>query len=204
MLLKEIHHRVKNNLQIISSLLDLQSNTVEDASALSALEDGQSRVRSMALIHQFLYQNEDIGRISFSSYANDLTRQIASLHANASPVTVALKDSNVMLDIDTAIPVGLILNELATNAFKYGFKNHTNGTLQIRLSELTPGNFELLVADNGPGLPADFDFDKTRTLGLRLVRRLSKQLYGTAEYELNDGAQFRVCFKSTEERQRVA
>lgn len=200
-LLKEIHHRVKNNLQVISSLLDLQSDNIEDATALSALEDGQSRVRSMALIHQFLYQKEDIGSIPFSDYARDLARQIASVYTDVKPIDLQLADSTLTLDIDTAVPIGLILNELITNAYKHAFHAGNGTKLRIELTETSEGNFELLVADNGPGLPADFNLAKTSSLGLRLVRRLSMQLYGTANYSSDGGAQFRVLFKSTAQRE---
>ena len=202
-LLKEIHHRVKNNLGVVSSLLDLQAGNVEDEAAVVALEDGQSRVRSMALIHQYLYQHDNIGRIAFADYMQGLTQQVATLFDNAGKVKVELQETNIQLDIDTAVPMGLILNELLTNAYKYAFADREDGTLTISATEPEPGNFRLVVTDNGPGLPEDFDLAKTRSLGLRLVRRLSRQLYGTAEYTYADGAQFTVTFKATEVRKEV-
>lgn len=202
-LLKEIHHRVKNNLQVISSLLDLQSNRIQDESLQLAFEDGQTRVQAMALIHQKLYQNEDIGSVSFREYAQQLSTNLANLYASKSDIKVNIEGSDATLDIDTAIPVGLILNELISNAFKYAFKETGNGELNVKLKENEPGVFEMTVSDSGPGLPQDFNFSKARSLGLRLVRRLSKQLYGTSNYKFDGGSWFTVTFKDTQLRRAV-
>ena len=199
-LLKEIHHRVKNNLQVISSLLDLQSNRIQDESLQLAFEDGQTRVQAMALIHQKLYQNEDIGSVSFREYAQQLSTNLANLYASKGEVKVNIEGSDATLDIDTAIPVGLILNELISNAFKYAFKETGQGELNVKLKENEPGIFEMTVSDSGPGLPQDFSFSKARSLGLRLVRRLSKQLYGTSNYRFDGGSWFSVTFKDTQLR----
>lgn len=207
-LLKEIHHRVKNNLQVVSSLLDLQSGSVEDESVLLALEDGQSRVKAMALIHQKLYQNENIGNISFQEYAQQLCSNLASIYSpKKGPkkgVRVVVDGGDASLDIDTAIPLGLILNELVSNAFKYAFVQAEEGQLNVQLKEKQPGTFEMTVRDTGPGLPADFNLAKARSLGLRLVRRLSKQLYGSSTYHFDGGAQFLVTFKETGPRKVVS
>lgn len=203
-LLKEIHHRVKNNLQVISSLLDLQSDNISDKVALSAVEDGQSRVKAMALIHQKLYQNEDIGRISFQEYTDQLTKQIASVYSLDKKVEVEISNKEVFLDIDTAVPLGLILNELVSNAYKHAFGKVENGTLSIQLKELKEGEYELEISDNGTGLPEDFEWSKAKSLGLRLVRRLSKQLYGTVEYKFHEGAIFSIVFKDTSQRKLVS
>ena len=207
LLLKEIHHRVKNNLQVISSLLDLQTRNIEDQGALSAIEDGQNRVKAMALIHQKLYQNEDIGTISFEEYSRQLIGQIASLFPHGSDVQVEVDKSDAQLDIDTAVPLGLILNELLTNAYKYGFASLPSGQGKIRVS-LAPqseeGSYLLTVKDNGPGLPEDFEIRRAKSLGLRLVRRLSRQLYGKADYSYEGGAVFRVSFKDTLTRKETA
>ena len=130
-LLKEIHHRVKNNLQIISSLLDLQSKDIDDEGALSAVADGQSRVKSMALIHQKLYQTEDIATVDFGSYATDLCSQLAALYPDMDNTKLDIEGNGIELDIDTAIPLGLILNELVTNAFKYGINSQRTGNLSV-------------------------------------------------------------------------
>lgn len=203
LLLKEIHHRVKNNLQVISSLLDLQSDNILDKAALSAVEDGQSRVKAMALIHQNLYQNQDIGSISFEEYANQLVKQLASVYSSENKVKVNLESTNIFFDIDTAIPLGLILNELVSNAYKYAFDEKVEGKLNVRLNQLSEGKYQLHVTDNGKGLDNDFDLTKAKSLGLRLVRRLSKQLYGSVEYHYNQGAAFSVTFKDTNQRKLV-
>lgn len=199
LLLKEIHHRVKNNLQVISSLLDLQTKNIEDASALSAVSDGQNRVKAMALIHHNLYQNEDLGNISLIDYTEQLLNQVAAVYPSADQVKSEVGGDSIQLDIDTAIPVGLILNELLSNAFKYAFSNG-NGQLHITLSKVDDTEYQLEVKDNGQGLPADFNFEKAKSLGLRLVRRLTKQLYGKVYYEFNNGAVFRVSFQDTIQR----
>ncbi|NOX45693.1 MAG: hypothetical protein GXO89_01790, partial [Chlorobi bacterium] len=201
-LLKEIHHRVKNNLQIISSLLNLQTKNIEDKSMLSAMEDGQNRVKAMALIHQRLYQNDDISQIDFKEYTAQLLNQIAGLYPGLSKVERKVSIGNVNLDIDTAIPIGLILSELITNGYKYAFEND-KGLIEISL-EQKGHDYILKVRDNGPGLPKDFDLSKTPSIGLRLVRRLSQQLYGNAVYEYIDGSVFIVTFKDTLGRKNIA
>lgn len=203
LLLKEIHHRVKNNLQVISSLLDLQSKNIEDESALSAVSDGQNRVKAMALIHHNLYQNENLGSIPFKEYARQLLKQVASIYPSAKNVNCTVSGDTIQLDIDTAVPVGLILNELVSNAFKYAFEE-TGGTLNITMVKLKDEDYRLEVQDNGPGLPTDFDIDSAKSLGLRLVRRLSKQLYGKALYVNNHGACFTIRFKDTLQRKDIA
>lgn len=202
-LLKEIHHRVKNNLQLVSSLLDLQTKNIADASTLSAIEDGQTRVKAMALIHQKLYQNEDITHIDFNDYVRQLVNQIAAIHSNGNQVKRTITGPSLSLDIDTAIPLGLILNELVSNAYKYAFKRDTEGLLAIQLIAGKDGAYYVSVRDNGPGMPPHFDISKAKSLGLRLVRRLSKQLYGTSSYKNENGAIFTVSFKTTETRKAI-
>jgi two-component sensor histidine kinase/Tfp pilus assembly protein PilF len=203
LLLKEIHHRVKNNLQIISSLLDLQSNKIEDDTARSVIADGQSRVKSMALIHHKLYQHENIATINIKEYIGQLFNQImATLTATPPKLTLDI-DAEVAFDIDTAIPLGLILNELLTNACKYAFEEGKQGELSIRLKEKEEGSYALEVKDNGNGMPSDFNLGKARSLGLRLVRRLSKQLLGKATYKNDNGACFCIEFKNTALRKTI-
>ncbi len=203
LLLKEIHHRVKNNLQVVGSLLDLQSDSISDEAALSAVEDGQSRVKAMALIHQKLYQNEEVGSISFHGYADQLIKQLADVYSGDKKIKVELEKDETVLDIDTAVPLGLILNELISNAYKYAFDDEIEGELKVQLKEIEEGQYQLQVSDNGKGLANDFDIAKAKSLGLRLVRRLSKQLYGSVEYSYNQGAIFNVLFKDTHQRKLV-
>lgn len=201
-LLKEIHHRVKNNLQIISSLLNLQTKNIEDTSMLSAMADGQNRIMAMALIHQKLYENKDISSINFMDYASQLLNQIAGLYPELSNVKREVVANNIELDIDTAVPIGIILSELITNAYKYAFKN-TEGSIVITLKQ-SEHDYQLEVQDNGPGLPIDFDLSKTSSIGLHLVRRLSRQLYGSSSYKYIDGSKFIITFKDTFGRKEIA
>ena len=201
-LLKEIHHRVKNNLQIISSLLNLQTKKIKDKSMLSAMVDGQNRVMAMALIHQKLYENKNISSINFVDYASQLLNQLAGLYPELSNVKREVVANNIELDIDTAVPIGLILCELITNAYKYAFKN-TEGSILISLTQ-EEHDYRLVVQDNGPGLPVDFDLSKTSSIGLRLVRRLSRQLNGASSYEYNNGSVFIITFKDAFGRKEIA
>lgn len=203
LLLKEIHHRVKNNLQIISSLLDLQSNKVNDEHALLAIADGQARVQSMALIHHKLYQHDNIATVNFKDYASQLFHQIMATLSTYKPKLILEADENLAFDIDTAIPLGLILNELLTNSCKYAFDGKKDAILTIKIDALEEGVYQLEVADNGAGLPAEFNFQKTKSLGLRLVRRLSKQLLGKAYYKNDNGAHFYIQFKDTAQRKTI-
>tara|TARA_A100000171_G_C2139523_1_gene153635 strand:- start:5677 stop:7629 length:1953 start_codon:yes stop_codon:yes gene_type:complete len=203
LLLKEIHHRVKNNLQVVSSLLDLQSRGIEDAKALSTFMEGQNRVKAMALIHQKLYQNENLATIDFAEYAEQLMGELASIYSDSNGVKTSVKaGKKTHFDIDTAIPLGLILNELISNAYKYAFAEG-KGEIKVSLESLENGKHQLTVTDSGQGLPADFDLSKAKSLGLRLVRRLSKQLYGTAEYYFEQGSKFIITFTDTLERKSV-
>lgn len=197
-LLKEIHHRVKNNLQIISSLLELQSKGIDNEAALNAMTEGKNRVQSIALIHQKLYQNEDIATIELKEFIEDLCAQVITVFGYK--VETEINIPSVSLDIDTAVPLGLISNELITNCYKYAFTKEKGGVLTISLDKESEGHYKLSFNDNGPGLPESFDFEKARSLGLRLVRRLSKQLGGHVEYRYANGARFEVHFKDAAAR----
>lgn len=201
LLLKEIHHRVKNNLQVVSSLLEVQGKNADEKTKVSIV-DGQSRVRAMALIHEKLYQNENIASIDFGEYSQQLSRQIASLFPEKRNIKIDISTHKIALDIDTAVPLGLILNELITNAFKYGLEK--NGQLQIALDMIENDHYVLVIKDNGTGLPVEFDLKKAKSLGLRLVNRLSKQLYGSVQYQSNGGAEFSITFKDTLQRKKIA
>lgn len=203
-LLKEIHHRVKNNLQVISSLLDLQSRGIEDEAALATFMEGQNRVKAMSLIHQKLYQNEDLATIDFAEYTGQLTKELTALYPSAAKVKTSVDAVTAAhFDIDTAVPLGLILNELVSNAYKYAFNETDEGALNITVETLGGGRHRLTVSDNGKGLPEDFDFAKAKSLGLRLVRRLAKQLYGSVDYQGGQGAKFVIMFTETLQRKAV-
>jgi len=195
-LLKEIHHRVKNNLQIVSSLLGLQFGNVQDKQALEVLNASRDRVRSMALVHEYLYQSEDLARIDFDEYIRSLTGYLFQLHADKlSAITLNINvDDNILLDIDRAIPCGLIINELVSNSLKHAFPEGKEGEIKIALHLIDEDEFELAVSDNGIGIPEDLDFRNTGSLGLQLVTALVKQLDGEIELNRTEGTEFRIKF----------
>jgi len=192
-LLKEIHHRVKNNLQIISSLLNLQSGYIQDSEAGAMFKESRNRVKSMALIHERLYQSKDLARIDFAEYVRNLTTHLfRSYGVNAHAVGLEIDVENILLDIDTAIPCGLIINELVTNALKYAFPPGAGGKIRIGLQRENHGGLALSVSDNGAGLAPDFDFQQTESLGLQLVNTLTEQLQGQMEIARDDGTTFKI------------
>ena len=191
LLLREIHHRVKNNLQVISSLLKLQSQHLSDQEALDALTEGRNRVQSMALIHQNLYQQEQLTAIEASTYVQKLVDALfRSYNTQAGKVQIKYEINPLLLDVDTAIPIGLILNELISNALKHAFNAPKPGLLQIRLLQDGPDALRLAVQDNGPGIdPALFEPDKPSTsFGLRLVRLLADKLEANISIRNDHGA----------------
>lgn len=194
-LLREIHHRVKNNLQIISSLLSLQTQNMKDKSIRDAVKTGQSRVKSMALIHQTLYQSDHLAGINFQDYLVKLTDFLSETYRSGD-VRTTVEARDALLDIECAIPVGLIVNELVTNAYKYAFEGRKNGEVQIRLLKQGANGWLLAVADDGKGLPGNIDPGKTSSLGLRLVHILSRQLKGTPRFRNNNGTVFELAFKT--------
>ncbi len=191
-LLKEIHHRVKNNLQIIASLLYLQSGKFENEDFKKVLEEGQGRVRSMALIHQKLYENEDLKSIPFGEYLQELLGEIKASFG-AENVSLKIDADDIQFDVETAVPLGLIVNELATNAFKYAFEGLEEGTFSIMLKK-QGDQFQLEIADDGKGIPEEIDIRRTKSLGLRLVKMLSVQLEGEYEFETKNGTVFKMNF----------
>jgi PAS domain S-box-containing protein len=195
-LLKEIHHRVKNNLQIISSLLNLQSGHIQDPRALEVFKDGQSRVRSMALIHEKLYQSKDLARVDFSEYVRNLTAYLfRSYEINPGRVGLKIQVEDVLLAVDAAIPCGLIINELVANSLKHAFIGGRSGEISITLRAEGEDRLTLIVADNGSGLPASLDLLNTSSLGLQLVNTLTRQLGGEIEIYNDDGVQFKITFR---------
>ena len=200
-LLKEIHHRVKNNLQIISSLLNLQSHNITDETVKGAVKEGQSSVKSMALIHQVLYQSVRLSKINFQDYLEQLTSFIASSFNPADKnISAEVKADNIQLDIDTAIPLGLIVNELVSNAYKYAFNKQENGEVHVEINKDHGVGYMLRVSDNGSGLPEGMDINNTGSLGLKLVNILTKQLQGKLKVSNKNGAVFEITFKETMKR----
>ncbi len=201
-LMKEIHHRVKNNLQVISGLLELQGNAVNDETAKDALMEGRNRVRSIALIHQSLYQFENLSSIELKQFLNDLCRQIESVYKKQNKIVMNIDVPVLYLDIDSAVPLGLIMNELLTNSFKYAFNNASAGEISLQIHALAEGRYELIYADNGPGLPADFDLARATTLGMQLISDLSRQIGGKVKYEYKNGALFIINFTNRNLRKK--
>jgi len=196
-LLKEIHHRVKNNLQIISSLLSLQSQQISNRRALDALTESQARVRSMALIHEQLYQSQDLARIDFPQYVRDLAAHLFRTYQTHGPNVQLIVDvRNVFLDADQAITCGMIINELVSNALKHAFPEASKGTLRIATEWESDDMLRLIVGDNGKGIPPSIDHTNAPSLGLRLVRMLSEQLKGTVELSREAGTTFTVRFST--------
>ena len=176
-LLKEIHHRVKNNLQVVSSLLQLQAGYVEDDGMRKVFEESQGRIKSMALVHEKLYQTNDLANIDFGDYVRDLVSGLAGSHGTQVPrVVIDVQAASVTLDVDQAIPCGLIVNELVSNCFKHAFPNGRAGRIDVALSGGGSAAIQLIVRDDGVGWPADFDPGHSPSLGLRLVHILAKQL----------------------------
>jgi PAS domain S-box-containing protein len=198
-LLREVYHRVKNNLQVISSLLNLQSVSIRDPETLGLFRDTQDRVRSMALVHEKLYRANDLCKIDFADYAQQLVAMLArSYQTQGCRVNLRFNLQKISLNLDTSIPCGLILNELVSNALKYAFKGMPGGEppeLRVKLEMAGPGTYLLVVADNGVGLPAEVDVFNTATLGLQVVTMLTEQLSGTIEVDRSHGASFKLIFR---------
>jgi hypothetical protein len=194
-LLKEIHHRVKNNLQIISSLLSLQSEYVTHAPAMEALRESQGRIRSMAMIHEQLYRSGDLARIEFDSYLRDLTNHLLRTYSVAPEhITLSLHVDALPLGIDKAIPCGIIINELVTNSIKHAFGPQQKGAIEIDLHRASPEALVLSVRDNGVGLPEGFRIEEAPSLGMKLVHALSDQLRGTVEIRCEGGTEVSLRF----------
>jgi PAS domain S-box-containing protein len=199
-LLKEIHHRVKNNLQVISSLLNLQARALQNPDLTLQLKESQNRVRSMALVHEKLYQSESLSKINFGEYVMDLTKQLLRSYSSRSEITLNIQvDPGIFLDIDTAVPCGLIIQELFSNALKYAFSEPKSGEISILASAIAENLLCLTLRDNGAGLPPEVvsDKPKTQTLGLQLVRDLTDQLHGTLDIKSAIGTEFRIIFPQT-------
>lgn len=195
-LLKEIHHRVKNNLQITSSLLKLQSAYIQDPQAQEMFADSQNRIRSMALVHEKLYQSSDLSRVNFSEYVESLAALLfRSYGVDTNQIRLSIETDQVYLSIESAVPCGLILNELLSNCLKHAFPEKRAGEIRISVTEHAEDmSLELVVADNGIGLPKGINLDQTETLGLQLVRTLTHQLNGNLDYSGSGWTEFKVCF----------
>ncbi len=183
-LLKELHHRVKNNMQIVSSLLHLQAQNILDETTAAPLRESQNRVKSMALVHEQLYQSNNLSEVNINAYIRQLTsRLLRSISGSKQNISICIEPENntILMNIDTAIPIGLILNELITNALKYAFIGKENGEICIKIDKNSGNVYKMEVRDDGIGIPPEVDITKTETLGLQLVQSLAAQLGGVSE-----------------------
>ncbi|KQM76316.1 hypothetical protein ASE74_19910 [Pedobacter sp. Leaf216] len=198
-LIKEVHHRVKNNLQLTMSLLNSQSYYLEDVSAIEAIKESQHRLKSIALIHQKLYQTDNVSTINIQPYIMELVEYLKESLSDDKRLNFELDILNLELDITKAVPMGLIINEAITNIFKYAFPNTTGGQISVSLKKYQETQYKLSIKDNGIGLAPDFDYEQSRTLGLTLMKGLSAQIDGIFNMEDNNGVLVSLIFANTPE-----
>ena len=208
-LIKEIHHRVKNNLQVVASLLYLQSTRIDDAKIMQMFEESSNRVKSISLIHEKLYkgrlqpQNED-GNVDFGEYVRDLTDALfVSYGVDRKSIRLVLDTTNAFLSLDSAVPCGLIVNELVSNSLKYAFPSGRTGEIRIHLYGDVDGRTTMIVSDNGVSLPTDTDLDNSSSLGLRLVRMLAQQLGAEIHMNRSRGTEFKFKFNDSRKKQQA-
>lgn len=202
-LLKEIHHRVKNNLQIVHNLLEMETHRL-DGDTREIILGGQNRVKAMAMIHKKLYQHEDITSIDFHAYLEELCAAIQVTWGRGDKnVNLSINTNGATFDLDTAIPLGLIVNELVTNCYKHASSPDKVLEIKIEIEDLTAGDFRLTVKDNGPGLSSHLDPNKLTSIGVKLVSRLAIQLVGDLRFYSDDGAIFVLTFKDTQARKQI-
>jgi len=195
MYLKEVHHRMKNNLQIVSSLLFLQSTYLSDPAVLAAFKQSQDRVKSIALIHEKLYISPDLVKLDFRSYATDLVNELVhSYDFRQEDLEVEIAIDDISMEMERAIPCGLIINELISNVFKHAFTPGEKGHLRIQMTSSAAGDYVLTVSDDGKGLPKGFNWRESKSLGIKLVNDLAKQLDGTVEIAVDRGTSFKITF----------
>lgn len=200
-LLREIHHRVKNNLQVMASLLNLQSEYVRDEADLGIFKDAESRIWSMALVHETLYQSENLALIKVREYVETLVEELSTSYGHlAGSVAVKVDVEDVSFGIDTAVPLGLIINELVSNAFKHAFPENRVGEIAVRLEAGDTAEFQLTVRDDGVGMRQEEPPDREKSFGLHLVQALVRQLGGELHVNRSEGTQFLIRFKEAEKR----
>jgi two-component sensor histidine kinase len=204
-LIREINHRVKNNLQIISSLLNLQANSLTDFKAMEALRDSHKRVKAISLIHQKLYGFEDVASIPLEEYINALFADLKMVYAaNHVQMHCYTEPDGMRLDMESAVPVGLILNETITNALKYAFADKSTGMILIHFTEDIYDTYTLSIKDDGKGLPEGFDPEKSSSLGFRIIKELTRQLRGKFTYATDKGTIFTISFPNTSARKKMS
>ncbi len=195
-MMKEIYHRVKNNLMVISSLLNLQSSYIKDKDTQDIFKESENRAKSMALIHENLYRSGDLKHLNFSEYIEKLSKDLYHTYTlDKNLVKLMLNIEVIKLDIDTSIPLGLILNELLTNSLKHAFPDGRSGMITVELQQKFDGRLKLSVSDNGIGFPSDLDFKNTESLGMMIINTLTQQIEGEINLDRSNGTKFTVIFK---------
>jgi len=202
-LLREIHHRVKNNMQVISSLLNLQQSYVKDEEAVDVLRESQNRVLSMSMVHEMLYQTHDLTNINFSTYIKGLVSNLYdSYSVNQNTIKSVLNLDDISLNIETAVPLGLIISELVSNSIKHAFPSGKGGEISITL-HTNDDVHELIISDNGIGIPESVNLNETKTLGINLVNNLIRQIDGEMDVYNSHGTEFRIRFKELDYKKRI-
>lgn len=202
-LLREIHHRVNNNMQIISSLLSLQSTQVKDKRDLDLFIDSQNRVKSMAKVHERLYQSSDLSSIKFPEYGTSLLNDLFSSHRASPRVRLKVDIEDISFNMETAVPCGLIINELVSNSLRYAFPDD-EGKIFVSLRHYNDSKYLLTIRDTGVGIPEEIDFKNTQSLGFRLVNNLTNQLEGKIELDRTDGTTFNIIFEELKYETRTS
>ncbi|MBU4534413.1 MAG: response regulator [Euryarchaeota archaeon] len=202
-LLREIHHRVKNNLQIIISLLSLQAKYFNDPRINNFFRDYVNQIKSMAMIHEKMYQSNDLNRINFTEYLPGLFSQLSGSYNKSSKVNILFQADEILLNLESAIPCGLIINELVTNSLKHAFPLKRSGEIKIELFRLEDGKIYLKVYDNGKGIPPEIEFPNKGSFGFRMVYTLVNQLGGTIKLDKNQGTHFLIIFEEMKYNQRL-
>ena len=197
-LLKEIHHRVKNNMQIVSSMLDLQAKYVNNPELTRVFKDSQSRIRSMALIHEKLYMSDNLAKINFKEYTNTLARNLYISFRLDKCIEIRTEVENIWFNIDTSIPLGLIINELVSNSLIHAFQDRENGIVTITISKKENDTYHLIVKDDGIGMKNTVNISQSKTLGLKLVNALVKQINGDMKIKSDRGTCFQIIFSCSE------
>ena len=193
-LLEEIHHRVKNNLQVITSLLGLQARSIKDPGTRKKFEESRYRIQAIAILHEILYESASLAEIDFADYIRRLTEHVVRSYGASERIRMRIQLDPLYCHRDVASPCGLIVNELLSNAFKYAFPGAKSGEVRVELRRGPERRIQLLVADNGTGLPPDVNWETSPTLGLRLVRSLTRQIEANVEVDSHNGTAFSMSF----------
>jgi two-component sensor histidine kinase len=202
-LLKEVHHRVKNNLQVISGLLELQNITVSDDSVKLALKEGQNRIQSVALVHKMMYQSESVSKVNMGKYLDELLQVLQTSYAvSGKNITTKINASNIDLDITFAVPLSLIVNEAVCNAYKHAFVDVIEGEIFVSIERESTKTYKLIIKDNGIGLPSGFDISNLKSIGFDLIKGLTKQLKGSLQLNTNYGTEIIITFLNNDFNER--